>query len=97
MPEELLSFLEDELAFFDRVTDISGSLYSVPKDERKAGAVKLARQVGYSSFDCYKRAGILSPVPLLQEPSLPANLTIIPEMLSVELNLGSASTSVMCA
>lgn len=46
MPEELLRFLEDELAFFDKVTDISGSLYSVPKDERKAGAVKLARQVG---------------------------------------------------
>lgn len=45
MPEDVLRFLEAELAFFDSVTDISGSLYPVPKDERKAGAVKLAREV----------------------------------------------------
>ena len=45
MPKGVLRFLEAELAFFDSVTDISGSLYPVPKDERKAGAVKLAREV----------------------------------------------------
>ena len=45
MPEDVLAFLEAELAFFDSVTGISGLLYSVPKDERKAGAVKLAREV----------------------------------------------------
>ena len=45
MPPEVLEFLTAELGFFDKVTDISGALYSVPKDERKAGAVKLAREV----------------------------------------------------
>ncbi len=45
MPPEVLEFLTAELSFFDKVTDISGALYSVPKDERKAGAVKLAREV----------------------------------------------------
>ncbi|BDA51126.1 phosphatidylinositol 4-kinase alpha [Coccomyxa sp. Obi] len=53
MPEELLRFLEDELAFFDKVTDISGSLYPVPKDERKAGAVNLARQLKLPRDDLY--------------------------------------------
>lgn len=47
MPEDALAFLEAELSFFDAVTDISGSLYPVPKDERKAGAVRLAREVRY--------------------------------------------------
>ena len=45
MPPDVLEFLTAELGFFDMVTDISGALYSVPKDERKAGAVKLAREV----------------------------------------------------
>ena len=45
MPGEVLEFLSAELSFFDAVTEISGALYSVPKDERKAGAVRLAREV----------------------------------------------------
>ena len=45
MPGEVLEFLSAELSFFDAVTEISGALYSVPKDERKAGAVQLAREV----------------------------------------------------
>ena len=45
MPNEALEFLKAELDFFDRVTDISGELYPVPKDERKTGAVALAKQV----------------------------------------------------
>ena len=45
MPPEVLEFLTAELGFFDTVTDISGALYTVPKDERKASAVKLAREV----------------------------------------------------
>ena len=45
MPAEALEFLTEELGFFDAVTDISGALYPVPKDERKAGAVRLAREV----------------------------------------------------
>ena len=45
LPEEVLEFLSAELSFFDAVTDISGALYSVPKDERKAGAVRLAHEV----------------------------------------------------
>lgn len=42
---EGLAFLTAELDFFDAVTAISGKLYAVPKDERKAGAVALAKQV----------------------------------------------------
>lgn len=56
MPPEVLDFLTAELGFFDTVTDISGALYTVPKDERKAGAVKLAREVSclYSTHPaCY--------------------------------------------
>ncbi len=49
MPEEALEFLKAELDFFDRVTDISGELYPVPKDERKTGAVALAKQVSRES------------------------------------------------
>ena len=45
MPAEVLEFLKAELDFFDSVTKISGALYPVPKDERKAGAVKLAQEV----------------------------------------------------
>ena len=53
MPPEVLEFLTAELSFFDTVTDISGTLYSVPKDERKAGAVKLAREVRLKTFLCW--------------------------------------------
>ena len=52
MPEEALEFLKAELDFFDRVTDISGELYPVPKDERKTGAVALAKQVRHSCPAC---------------------------------------------
>jgi uncharacterized protein YpmB len=37
--------LKAELDFFDAVTSISGKLYPVPRDERKAAAVKLASEV----------------------------------------------------
>ncbi len=49
LPEEVLDFLSAELSFFDAVTEISGALYPVPKDERKAGAVRLAREVWRST------------------------------------------------
>ena len=45
MPGDDLAFLRAELAFFDNVTGISGALYKVPKDERKAAAVSKAREV----------------------------------------------------
>lgn len=38
--------LDAELAFFDAVTAVSGKLYPVPKDERKAAAVAFLRDVG---------------------------------------------------
>ncbi|EIE19821.1 phosphatidylinositol 3 and 4-kinase family protein, partial [Coccomyxa subellipsoidea C-169] len=53
MPEDALAFLEAELSFFDAVTDISGSLYPVRKDERKAGAVRLARELKLQRDDLY--------------------------------------------
>ena len=46
MPKDVLDLLTAELDFFDSVTGISGALYSVPKDERKGGAVRLACEVG---------------------------------------------------
>lgn len=45
MPGDDLAFLRAELAFFDAVTGISGALYKVPKEERKAAAVREAKQV----------------------------------------------------
>lgn len=41
----MVQFLKAEIDFFDEVTNISGQLYSVPKAERKAAAVRLAREV----------------------------------------------------
>lgn len=49
MSGDLLAFLNAELDFFDSVTNISGALYPVPKDERKATAVKLAHEVRHMS------------------------------------------------
>jgi phosphatidylinositol 4-kinase len=49
MPQDGLEFLEAELGFFDKVTNISGALYPVPKQDRKAAAVKLAREVSHHS------------------------------------------------
>ena len=34
-----------ELDFFEAVTNVSGKLYAVPKDERKAAAVREVQQV----------------------------------------------------
>ena len=51
MPPDVMEFLTAELGFFDSVTGISGALYSVPKDERKAGAVRLAREVSFCLLD----------------------------------------------
>ena len=47
MPADGLEFLKAELDFFDTVTNISGALYPVPKDERKGAAVERARQVSH--------------------------------------------------
>lgn len=53
-----LEQLKAELAYFDDLTSVSGKLYSVPKDERKASAVGLVERVG--SLAC--RARYLPPV-----------------------------------
>lgn len=45
LPADMVQFLKAEIDFFDEVTNISGQLYSVPKAERKAAAVRLAREV----------------------------------------------------
>ena len=47
LPPATLEHLKAELDFFDKVTNVSGQLYPVPKDERKAGAVRLVRQAGF--------------------------------------------------
>ena len=43
--EETLAYLKAELDFFDDVTNVSGKLYPVPKDERKSAAVNFVREV----------------------------------------------------
>lgn len=45
LPEDKVSFLRSEIDFFDELISISGKLYAVPRDQRKAAAVKLARKV----------------------------------------------------
>lgn len=45
MAPEVLEHLKAELHFFSELTDVSGKLYPVPKDERKAGAVQLVQKV----------------------------------------------------
>ncbi|EFN54838.1 hypothetical protein CHLNCDRAFT_134867 [Chlorella variabilis] len=45
--------LDAELAFFDEVTAVSGKLYPVPKDERKAAAVKFLEGIEVPRQDLY--------------------------------------------
>ncbi|KAL4452207.1 hypothetical protein ABPG75_007869 [Micractinium tetrahymenae] len=45
--------LQAELSFFDEVTAMSGKLYPVPKDERKAAAVKLLEGITVPRDDLY--------------------------------------------
>ena len=45
---EILAYLKAELEFFDKVTNVSGKLYPVPKDERRIAAAELVRQVSLS-------------------------------------------------
>ena len=45
MPLDKRDFVRTEIDFFAAVTDVSGKLYAVPKDERKAAAMKLVREV----------------------------------------------------
>ena len=40
-----LHLLQAELDFFDDVTDVSGQLYKVPKDQRKGAAVDILRKL----------------------------------------------------
>ena len=42
---EILAYLKAEIEFFDQVTNVSGKLYPVPKDERRTAAAELVRQV----------------------------------------------------
>ncbi len=37
--------MQAELDFFDDVTDVSGQLYKVPKDQRKGAAVDILRKL----------------------------------------------------
>ena len=45
MPNDREAFLKAEQAFFDEVTQTSGKLFPFPKDERKAQAVKILKDV----------------------------------------------------
>lgn len=45
--------LQAELNFFNEVTEVSGKLYPVPKDERKAEAVKLLKDIRVPRGDLY--------------------------------------------
>lgn len=66
--EETLAYLKAELDFFDDVTNVSGRLYPVPKDERKSAAVNFVREVRYEvpsvqqlcscSQQCHSERGI---------------------------------------
>lgn len=45
-----------ELDFFDEVTEVSGQLYAVPKELRKAAAVQALRQLSVPRGDLYMPA-----------------------------------------
>lgn len=45
LPSSTAAFLKAELEFFDQVTGISGKLFPVVKDERKAAAVKFLAKI----------------------------------------------------
>lgn len=42
---DIQAYLKAELDFFDQLTNVSGKLYPVPKDERRSAAAELVRQV----------------------------------------------------
>ena len=45
LPNDREAFLKAEQAFFDEVTQTSGKLFPFPKDERKAQAVKILKNI----------------------------------------------------
>lgn len=45
LPDDREAFLKAEQAFFDEVTQTSGKLFPFPKDERKAQAVKILKDI----------------------------------------------------
>ena len=45
LPNDREAFLKAEQAFFDEVTQTSGKLFPFPKDERKAQAVKILKDI----------------------------------------------------
>ena len=49
MPADKQDYVRAELDFFEAVTSVSGKLYAVPKDERKAAAVAVVKQVRQAS------------------------------------------------
>ena len=49
MPADKQDYVRAELDFFEAVTSVSGKLYAVPKDERKAAAVSIVKQVRQAS------------------------------------------------
>ncbi len=49
----MVASLQAELDFFDEVTEVSGRLYPVPKDQRKGAAVDLLRQLAVPRSDLY--------------------------------------------
>lgn len=45
LPNDREAFLKAQQAFFDEVTQTSGKLFPFPKDERKAQAVKILKNI----------------------------------------------------
>ena len=45
LPADMSEYVRAEVGFFDAVTEVSGSLYPVPKDQRRAAAVEYIRKV----------------------------------------------------
>lgn len=45
--------LDAEIAFFGAITDVSGKLYPVPKEERKTAAVKFLREIQLPRNDLF--------------------------------------------
>eukprot|EP00889_Picochlorum_renovo_P003554 jgi/Picre1/30584/NNA_005946.t1 len=50
---EIKDHLDAESDFFDKVTDVSGKLYPVPKDERKAAAVEFLSEIAIKRDDLF--------------------------------------------
>ncbi|KAK9812698.1 hypothetical protein WJX72_002251 [[Myrmecia] bisecta] len=53
LPPDKTLYLRAELAFFDEVTSVSGQLFPVPKDERKAAAMKIVKRLKLPRADLY--------------------------------------------